>query len=70
MEGLCMKNNPTGWMAFVAAYKAKHPTAIFDYKVLMQLYIRGKEPCKVCGLCGIHKMSCTERYPLQEHPLQ
>lgn len=39
-----VKNHPTGWMAFVAAYKAAHPTAILDYKVLMQLYIRGQQP--------------------------
>jgi hypothetical protein len=33
--------SPTGWAAYVAAFKAKHPTAIIDYKVLMQQYIRG-----------------------------
>lgn len=33
--------HPTGWMAFVRAYKEAHPGAILDYKVLMQLYIKG-----------------------------
>jgi hypothetical protein len=33
--------NPTGWTAYVAAYKAAHPDAIIDYKVLMQQYIKG-----------------------------
>lgn len=36
-------DTPGGWMEFVAAHKAAHPTAILDYKVLMQLYIRGKQ---------------------------
>lgn len=35
------KDSPTGWAAYVAAYKAKHPEAIIDYKVLMQQYIKG-----------------------------
>lgn len=39
-----IQDNPTGWMAYVAAYKAKYPTAILDYKVLMQFYIRGQQP--------------------------
>lgn len=34
--------SPTGWVAFVEAYKAAHPGAILDYKVLMQLYIKGR----------------------------
>lgn len=34
--------NPTGWMAYVAAFKAANPTAIIDYKVLMQQYIKGR----------------------------
>jgi hypothetical protein len=40
--------NPTGWTAYVAAYKAAHPDAIIDgqlppatYKALMQQYIKG-----------------------------
>lgn len=34
-------DSPTGWAAYVAAFKLKHPEAIIDYKVLMQQYIRG-----------------------------
>lgn len=33
--------NPTGWTAYVAAFKAANPDAIIDYKMLMQQYIRG-----------------------------
>jgi hypothetical protein len=33
--------SPTGWAAYVAAFKAKHPDAIIDYKNLMQQYIKG-----------------------------
>lgn len=36
--------NPTGWTAYVAAYKAAHPDKLLtaaDYKVLMQQYIKG-----------------------------
>ena len=33
--------SPAGWTAYVAAYKAAHPDAIIDYKMLMQQYIRG-----------------------------
>lgn len=37
------KNNesPTGWAAYVAAFKEKYKGSIIDYKVLMQQYIRG-----------------------------
>jgi hypothetical protein len=37
------RNNesPTGWAAYVVAFKEKHPDAIIDYKVLMQQYIKG-----------------------------
>lgn len=38
------KNTPGGWMDFVARAKASNPGAIFDYKVLMQFYIRGQQP--------------------------
>ena len=34
--------SPTGWTAYVAAYKAKHPDAIIDYKELMKQYIKGE----------------------------
>jgi len=30
-----------GWMWYVAQVKAANPTAIIDYKVLMQQYIKG-----------------------------
>ncbi|ATW58283.1 hypothetical protein CNR37_00076 [Pseudomonas phage ventosus] len=39
-----VKNHPTGWMAFVAAYKAAHRDEVLtaaSYKVLMQQYIKG-----------------------------
>jgi len=32
-----------GWMAYVQAFKAANPTAIIDYKMLMQQYIRGRK---------------------------
>lgn len=35
-------DTPGGWMLFVRAFKEKHPDAILDYKVLMQMYIRGR----------------------------
>lgn len=36
-------DTPGGWMAFVRAFRQENPTAILDYKVLMQQYIRGKQ---------------------------
>lgn len=34
-------DSKTGWAAYVAAFKALHPTAIIDYKILLQQYIKG-----------------------------
>jgi hypothetical protein len=34
-------DSKTGWTAYVEAFKAKHPTATIDYKILLQQYIRG-----------------------------
>lgn len=34
--------SPTGWTAYVRAYKEKHPEAVIDYKTLMQSYIKGE----------------------------
>jgi hypothetical protein len=33
--------SPTGWTAYVRAYKEKHPDVIVDYKELMKQYIKG-----------------------------
>jgi hypothetical protein len=33
--------SPTGWTAYVRAYKEKYPEALIDYKALMQQYIKG-----------------------------
>lgn len=33
--------SPTGWTAYVRAYKEKHPDEVVDYKTLMQQYIKG-----------------------------
>jgi hypothetical protein len=43
MEGTLMHkgDSTTGWTAYVEAFKAKHPTAIIDYKVLLTQYIKG-----------------------------
>lgn len=38
--------SPTGWTAYVAAFKEANPGAIIDYKVLMQMYIRGNAPLR------------------------
>lgn len=34
--------NPTGWVAYVRAYKEKHPDTEVNYKELMQKYIKGE----------------------------
>lgn len=33
--------SPTGWTAYVRAFKEANPEVIIDYKVLMQQYIKG-----------------------------
>lgn len=35
-------DSPTGWMAYVRAFQVANPTAIIDYKALLQQYIRRK----------------------------
>lgn len=35
------KDSPTGWVAYVRAYKALHPDEKIDYKALLQQYIQG-----------------------------
>lgn len=36
-----MKDSPTGWTAYVRAYKEKYPDVVINFKVLMQQYING-----------------------------
>jgi hypothetical protein len=37
------KKSPTGWMAYVAEYKALYPDKKIDYKTLMQEYIKTRQ---------------------------
>jgi hypothetical protein len=37
------KKSPTGWMAYVAEYKALYPDKRIDYKALMQEYINTRQ---------------------------
>lgn len=41
MNGTPKGESPTGWTAFVRKWKEKYPDAILDYKVMMQIYIKG-----------------------------
>jgi hypothetical protein len=37
------KKSPTGWMAYVAEYKAQYPDKSVNYKALMQEYIKTRQ---------------------------
>lgn len=45
MSKVSGRSNPAetigGWMWYVRQFKEKHPTAIIDYKILLQQYMKG-----------------------------
>ncbi len=43
------KKSPTGWMAYVAEYKALYPDKKVDYKTLMQEYIKTRGKIDECN---------------------